>query len=281
MASSQQLSEFLRARRARVRPADVGLPELPGVRRVTGLRREELSQLAGVSVSYYTRLEQGQSINASDGVLNALATALRLDEHEHAHLRELAAQRPRPPRRPPAERVDPLSRDLLRSVGHTPALLLGRRSDVLAWNPLAHALLAGHLSPTAPDRPEDRPNLSRMLFLDPHSRELYVDWERKARAVVGSLRQVAGRHPEDALLASLVGELSMASAKFATLWSDHRVKPCEAEAYRLRHPVVGELTVTQQILVPARSPDQSLVLVTTEEDSSSQDALVLLREYAS
>ncbi|MFE9534619.1 helix-turn-helix transcriptional regulator [Streptomyces sp. NPDC006691] len=280
MAVSQQLSEFLRARRAQVRPSDVGLPELPGRRRVSGLRREELSQLAGVSVSYYTRLEQGQSVNASDGVLNALATALRLDEHERAHLRELASQPRRPLRRPPAESADHLTRDLLRSVGGTPALILGRRSDVLAWNPPAHGLLAGHLSPTAPERPEDRPNLSRMLFLDPHTRELYVDWERKARAVVGSLRQVAGRHPDDALLASLIGELSMTAPDFAELWGDHRVRPCEADRYRLRHPLVGELTITQQILLPARSPDQSLVVVTTEEDSGSQDALTLLRAYA-
>ncbi|MEV6042193.1 helix-turn-helix transcriptional regulator [Streptomyces xanthochromogenes] len=281
MALSQQLSEFLRARRAQVSPADVGLPELPGTRRVSGLRREELSQLAGVSVSYYTRLEQGQSVNASDGVLNALATALRLDEHERAHLRELASRRRRPLGPPPAENVDTLTRDLLRSVGNTPALVLGRRSDVLAWNPPAHALLAGHLSPTAPDRPEDRPNLSRMLFLDRPTRELYVNWERKARAVVGNLRQVAGRHPADALLASLIGELSIQSPEFTRLWGDHRVRPCEADEYRLRHPLVGELTVTQQILVPARSPEQSLVLVTTDAGSTSQDALTLLRGYAS
>jgi transcriptional regulator with XRE-family HTH domain len=281
MAVSMQLSEFLRARRARLRPEDVGLPAMPGRRRVAGLRREELSQLAGVSVSYYTRLEQGQSVNASDGVLDALATALRLDEHERAHLRELASQRPRPLRRPPVERIDALTRDLMRSVGNTPALVLGRRTDVLAWNPLAHALLAGHLDPTAPNRPADRPNLTRMLFLDPHTRDLYADWKRKARAVVGSLRQVAGRHPEDALLASLVGELSMKCPEFAALWSDHRVRPCEADSYRLRHPLVGELTVTQQILVLARSPEHSLVLITTEEGSTSEDTLMLLREYAS
>ncbi|MFG2175400.1 helix-turn-helix transcriptional regulator [Streptomyces niveus] len=281
MAVSMRLGEFLRARRARVRPEDVGLPGLPGRRRVAGLRREELSQLAGVSVSYYTRLEQGQSVHASDGVLNALATALRLDEHEHAHLRELASRRQRPRTRPPAERVDPLTRDLLRSVGNTPALVLGRRTDVLAWNPLAHALLAGHLDPAAPDRPGDRPNLSRMVFLDPLTRDLYVDWERKAQAVVGSLRQIAGHHPEDALLASLVGELSTACPEFAALWSDHRVRPCEADSYRLRHPLVGELTVTQQIVVPARSPEQFLVLVTTEENSRSEDTLARLGAYAS
>ncbi|MFC9744919.1 helix-turn-helix transcriptional regulator [Streptomyces niveus] len=280
MAVSMRLGEFLRARRARVRPEDVGLPGLPGRRRVAGLRREELSQLAGVSVSYYTRLEQGQSVHASDGVLNALATALRLDEHEHAHLRELASRRQRPRTGPPAERVDPLTRDLLRSVGNTPALVLGRRTDVLAWNPLAHALLAGHLDPAAPDRPGDRPNLSRMVFLDPRTRDLYVDWERKAQAVVGSLRQIAGHHPEDALLASLVGELSTACPEFAALWSDHRVRPCEADSYRLCHPLVGELTVTQQIVVPARSPDQFLVLVTTEENSRSEDTLARLGAYA-
>ncbi|MGW8575140.1 helix-turn-helix transcriptional regulator [Streptomyces niveus] len=281
MAVSMRLGEFLRARRARVRPEDVGLPGLLGRRRVAGLRREELSQLAGVSVSYYTRLEQGQSVHASHGVLNALATALRLDEHEHAHLRELASRRQLPRTRPPAERVDPLTRDLLRSVGNTPALVLGRRTDVLAWNPPAHALLAGHLDPAAPDRPGDRPNLSRMVFLDPRTRDLYVDWERKAQAVVGSLRQIAGHHPEDALLASLVGELSTACPEFAELWSDHRVRPCEADSYRLRHPLVGELTVTQQIVVPARSPDQFLVLVTTEENSRSEETLARLGAYAS
>ncbi|MFV2176308.1 helix-turn-helix transcriptional regulator [Actinomadura sp. LOL_016] len=279
MAVSMRLSEFLQARRARLRPEDVGVVPLPGRRRVAGLRREELAQVAGVSVSYYTRLEQGQSVNASEGVLDALATALRLDEHERTHLHELASQRPRPREEPPAERVDALTRDLMRSLEDAPALVLGRRTDVLAWNPLAHALLAGHVDPTAPDRPADRPNLARMLFLDPHTRELYADWARKARAVVGNLRQVAGRHPEDALLASLIGELSMKAPEFAALWSDHRVRPCEADAYLLRHPLVGELTVTQQNLLVTRSPGQSLALVTTEEGSSSADTIELLRTY--
>ncbi|MBF8187775.1 helix-turn-helix domain-containing protein [Nonomuraea sp. K274] len=280
MTVSAQLGEFLRARRARLRPEDIDLVPLPHRRRVAGLRREEVALLAGVSASYYTRLEQGQSGTASDAVLGALATALRLDEHEHAHLRELASQRPRPLKRPPVERVDALTRDLMRSFENVPALVLGRRTDVLAWNPLGHALLAGHLDRGSPDRLPDRPNLARMLFLDPHTRELYTDWERKARAVVGYLRLVAGRHPEDALLASLVGELTMKCSEFAALWSDHRVKPCEAESYRLRHPLVGELTVTQQNLVLARSPEQSLGVITTEEGSAAQDALNLLSRYA-
>ncbi|OLT38029.1 transcriptional regulator [Actinomadura sp. CNU-125] len=279
MAVSAQLSEFLQARRALLRPEEAGVVPFPGRRRVAGLRREELAQIAGVSVSYYTRLEQGQSVNASEGVLDALATALRLDEHERAHLHRLASRRPRPRAEPPAEHVDPLTRDLMRSFGDAPALVVGRRTDVLTWNPLAHALLAGHVDRTAPDRPAERPNLARMLFLDPHTRELYADWERKARAVVGNLRQVAGRHPEDALLASLIGELSMKSAEFAALWSDHRVRPCEADSYLLRHPLVGELTVTQQNLAIARSPGQSLAVVTTEEGSGSADTIELLRTY--
>src|SRR4029450_7881797 len=117
-------------------------------------------------VSYYTRLEQGQSVNASDAVLDALAGALQLDEPEHQYLRELASRRPKPPRRPPVERVDPLTRELMRSLENVPALVLGRRTDVLTWNDLGHALLAGHVDRTAVDRPAERPNLARMLFLD-------------------------------------------------------------------------------------------------------------------
>ena len=276
MSVPGRLGEFLKARRAGLRPEDVGLPAFAERRRVAGLRREELAQLAGVSVSYYTRLEQGQSANASDAILDALAGALQLDEHERGHLRQLAGQRAQPQRRPPSERLDPTTRDLMRSFGTVPAMVLGRRTDVLAWNAQAHALLAGHVDRTAPDRPADRPNLARMLFLDPHTRDLYVDWRSKARTMVGSLRLVAGRHPEDALLASLIGELSMKSPEFAGMWSDHRVRPCEANEYELRHPLVGRLTVTQQLLTPARSPEQSLVVVTTKEGSSAENTLKLL-----
>lgn len=266
-------------RRSRLRPEDVGLSAPPGRRRVAGLRREELAQLAGVSVSYYTRLEQGQSANASGAVLDALAGALRLDEHERTHLRRLAERRPRARRRPPVERVHPLTRDLMRSLGGVPALVVGRRSDVLAWNPLGHALLAGHVDPTAPDRPADRPNLIRMAFLDPHTRELYADWERKARGLVANLRLVAGRHPEDALLAALVGELSVKCPEFAALWGNHPVGPCVGDTHRLRHPLVGELTVTQQGLLLSHSPDQTLAVMTTGEDRGSADTLQLLGRF--
>lgn len=270
------LGEFLRARRAQVDPHDVGLPWVGGRRRVAGLRREELAQLAGVSASYYTRLEQGQSVNASDAVLDAIARALGLDDHERQHLRTLARARPVRQSRSVSERVDPMTSDLLDSLTDLPALVVGLRLDVLAWNPLAHALLAGHLDYDAVERPAERPNLARMLFLDCHTRDLYVDWQRKARAVVGNLRLVAGRHPDDLALAALIGELSMKSADFVTLWRDHRVKPCEADSYQLQHPTVGPLTVTQHNLVVARASGQSVCIVTAVAGSPSADTLGLL-----
>lgn len=276
--STGQLGEFLRARRGRLHPEDVGLARYGERRRVAGLRREEVAQLAGVSVSYYTRLEQGQSVNASEAILDALARALQLDVHEQAHLRELASQRVQPPRRPTAERVSTFTRDLLRSLDHLPVLVIGRRTDVLAWNALGHALLAGHLDFTSVDHPATRPNLARLLFLDPHTRDLYADWGRKVRTVVGSLRRAAGRYPDDALLSALIGELSVKSPEFVALWADHRVKPCEADSYDMRHPLAGSLTVTMQNLAITRDIDQSLCVVTTAEGSSSADALQLLAQ---
>lgn len=276
--STGQLGEFLRARRGRLHPEDVGLARYGERRRVAGLRREEVAQLAGVSVSYYTRLEQGQSVNASEAILDALARALQLDVHEQAHLRELASQRVQPPRRPPVERVSTFTRDLLRSLDHLPVLVIGRRTDVLAWNALGHALLAGHLDFTSVDHPATRPNLARLLFLDPHTRDLYADWGRKVRTVVGSLRLAAGRYPDDALLSALIGELSVKSPEFVALWADHRVKPCEADSYDMRHPLAGSLTVTMQNLAITRDVDQSLCVVTTAEGSSSADALQLLAQ---
>ncbi|MBB2773428.1 MULTISPECIES: helix-turn-helix domain-containing protein [Mycolicibacterium] len=274
--ASERLGEFLRARRAQVNPEDVGLQHYGERRRVAGLRREELAQLAGVSVSYYTRLEQGQSVNASAAILDSLARALQLNEYERQHLRDLATRRTEPVRRPPAERVSTLTRDLLLSLGDLPAVVVGRRTDVLAWNDVGHALVAGHIDREAVERATERPNLARMMFLDPHTRELYLDWPRKARAVVGNLRHVAGRHPEDALLSALIGELTVKSPEFVALWADHRVKRCEADTYDLHHPLVGPLTVTQQNLTLARSPEQALSVMTTAEGSASADTMQLL-----
>ncbi|MFD7258286.1 helix-turn-helix domain-containing protein [Streptomyces sp. NPDC059874] len=278
MDGQSSLGAFLLARRSRLRPEDIGLATYGERRRVQGLRREELALLAGVSASYYARLEQGHAHNASPEVLDAISHALRLDEVERRHLHDLAgsAVRRRPARRPPPERVDAATRTLLDSMPDVPAVVTGRRNDILAWNPLGHALFAGHLDATAPDRPADRPNMASLIFLDAHTRDLYASWEDKARAVVAGLRYAAGRHPGDALLAALIGELSMASPEFATMWADHRVRMCTVAEHRMRHPLVGSLTVTQQAL--RLTDDQLLVVATAPADSEARTALRLLAQ---
>jgi len=277
MADQGQLAEYLQAMRARVRPDDVGLETYGERRRVPGLRREEVAGLAGVSASYYIRLEQGQSANASDEVVDNIARALRLDTDEHEHLRVLARpRRRRAVKRPPAERLHEATKQLLTGLGDAPAILLGRRTDVLAWNRLGHALFAGHLDFDAPARAADRPNMARLVFLDAHTRELYPQWTAKAKAVVGNLRLTAGRHGDDQLLNALIGELATKSPEFAALWADHRVKACTATEYAMRHPLVGDLVVHQQAMTPAHAAEQTLVVATSEPGSPSQSALGLL-----
>lgn len=278
MNKHRQLADFLQARRSQLRPEDVGLRTYGERRRVPGLRREELAMLAGISAPYYARLEQGQSRNASREVLDALAGALRLDESERAHLHALARapQRGRAATRPRPERVTPATSALLAAIEGTPALVLGRRSDVLAWNGQGHALFAGHLDPDGPDTPGERPNMARLVFLDAHTRDLYTDWPAKARAVVGNLRLTAGRYPDDHLLAGLIGELAMRSPEFASMWADHRILACDVADYELRHPLVGSLTVTQQTLQSPQGNGPSLVVATAAPGSPSATALMLL-----
>ncbi|MER6558192.1 helix-turn-helix transcriptional regulator [Streptomyces sp. NPDC001027] len=278
MNGKVRLGDFLQARRSRLRPEDVGVPTYGERRRVPGLRREELALLAGVSASYYTRLEQGQSLNASPEVLDAIAGALRLDESERLHLHTLARSpehRSRG-RRPAPERVSEATGQLLDALADVPAIVIGRRSDVLAWNRPGHALFAGHLDPSAVDRPSERPNMARLVFLDAHTHDLYTDWPSKARAVVGRLRLVAGQYPDDAALHALIGELSAKSTDFASMWADHRVKDCTVAVYGMRHPLVGELTVTQQTL--SHGPGPSTLVATTEAGSPSHTALALLTQ---
>ncbi|ADJ45225.1 XRE family transcriptional regulator [Amycolatopsis mediterranei S699] len=276
MEARRRLGEFLKTRRSHLRPEDVGLATYGERRRVPGLRREELAQLAGVSAPYYSRLEQGQSANASPEVLDALAGALRLDDTERRHLHELAAgaRRPAPRRRPAPERVTPALRQLLATLGDVPVVVLGRFSDVLAWNAAGHALFAGHLAPDAPERPGTRPNMARLVFLDPHTRELYADWPAKARAVVATLRMASGRHPDDPRPAALVGELSVRSTEFAAWWADQRVKAGGDAVYEMHHPLVGALTVTHQALLTEQ--EQHVVVATTEPGSPSHAAMTLL-----
>ncbi|UNZ17598.1 helix-turn-helix transcriptional regulator [Streptomyces sp. 891-h] len=291
MDTDGELGAFLRAKRARVRPEDLGLPTYGSRRRVPGLRREELAQLAGVSAGYYTRLEQGLSPNASDAVLDAVARVLGLDDAEHAHLYTLARPRPRARRQAlEPERVRPAVRSMVESFGGVPALVLGRFLDVLAWNHAAHALLAGHLPFDAPDgdapaddepdrAPADRPNIARLLFLDPHTRELYEDWHGKTHSTVADLRLIAGRYPDAPQLASLIGDLSLHSPQFAALWADHTVADCGAATRTFRHPLVGKLTLAVEFLA---LPDdgQRVVIHHAVPGTPSQAALSLLVDLA-
>ncbi|MDP9793583.1 transcriptional regulator with XRE-family HTH domain [Catenuloplanes nepalensis] len=274
------LGGFLAANRARITPERAGLRLYGDRRRVDGLRREELAMLAGVSSSYYTRLEQGQSRNASPQVLDAIATALRLDETERLHLHRLAAAETRPhrTRRPVAEKVEPGLLELLGAMSGVPAMVVGVRKDILAWNPLGHALFAGHLPAAAPDSPATRPNIARLVFEDPETRELFVDWESKARADVGCLRLFAGEYPDDPALAELVGRLAVASPEFAALWADHRVTACTSSVHEMRHPIVGRITVTEQGLSTAAPIGQRLVTYTAPAGSPSAEALSLLAQ---
>lgn len=194
---------------------------------------------------YYTRLDEGQSSNASDVIIEALARALDLDDDERVHLYELA--RPVPARRKRVMRAEmavPGALALLASMPSVPTLLLGRRNDVLAWNPLGHALVAGPLAFTDPDDPATRPNQMWLLFLDPHTRELHRDWADEAASAVASLRFVAGQYPDNRALAELVGELSMNSREFARLWARHDVRLCSSGTKRLHHPQVATSTCT-------------------------------------
>lgn len=270
------LGAFLRSRRAALAPGDVGLPTW-GVRRVPGLRREELAQLAGISINYYTRLEQGQSANASDSIIESLARALQLDDAERAHLHALArpatsVRRSLPPEEVPGDGA----LQLLGAMGGVPTLLLGRRNDVLGWNRLGHALLAGHLPFDAPTDAAARPNHLRMLFVDPHTRELHREWDAEAATAVASLRYTAAQHPQDPLLAELIGDLSINSPEFARLWAVQDVRLCSSGRRLLHHPEVGDLDLRYDVLHLPDTDGQRLLVHTAASGSASADALRLL-----
>lgn len=274
---TETLGVFLKTRRGRVTPDDAGLHTYGTARRVPGLRREELAQLAGVSAGYYTRLEQDQSGTASPQVLDALSRVLRLDGAETAHLHNLAhrsglSRLSNPGPEVLAPRVSALLTSLSESV---PALVLGRRGDVLAWNRTGHALMAEHLDFASPTHPETRPSIPRMFFLDPLHRDLYRNWDELARIHIGYLRLTSGRYPDDVKLAELVGELTMHSRDFAAIWAAGDVADCTSGPMQLHHPTVGAVGVEYQVWLQPDSPDHRLE-VYTPRDQTSRDAMALL-----
>lgn len=265
MDNDNRLGEFLRARRELVRPEDFGLPDARR-RRVSGLRREEVAMLAGLSSDYYVRLEQGRDRHPSEEVLDALGRVLRLESPALARLREMARDKPR--RRPPARRPERVSPNLLRLMDtwrHQPALVLGRCLDVLAANALGTALLG----------PATR-NTVRLVFLDPASRSFYPDWERVAQDAVAALRAAAGADLDDPRLIELVGELSIKSRDFVRLWSRHDVRGRTRDSKRFCHPLVGELTLTYEVFTVNSASRQQLVVYQAEPGSPSDGALALL-----
>ncbi|MEU4448122.1 helix-turn-helix transcriptional regulator [Actinosynnema sp. NPDC050801] len=268
---NHDLGEFLRSRRARVRPDDVGLPG-GGRRRVPGLRREELALLAGVSVDYYMRLEQGRTPAVSDSVLDAVARVLQLDETERAHLRNLV--RPVASKRPAPQRVRPGLRRLLDMVEDVPAFVMGRRADILAWNPLADALYGFG------DLPAEDRNSARHTFLRPESRTFYRDWPTVAADMVAFLRLDAGRYPDDARLAALVGELSVKDETFRKLWAQHKVLEKTHGTKLMHHPVVGDLDLDYETLQPTGDPDVVLAVYTARVGSPTEERLKLLASWA-
>lgn len=228
--------------------------------------------LAGVSVDYYMRLEQGRTPAVSDSVLDAVARVLRLDETERAHLRNLV--RPAPAKRPAPQRVRPGLRRLLEMAVDVPAFVMGRRSDILAWNPLADALYGfGDLPP------EDR-NSARHTFLRPESRTFYRDWPTVAADMVAFLRLDAGRYPDDARVAALVGELSVKDETFRKLWAQHKVLEKTHGTKLIHHPVVGDLDLDYETLQPTGDPDIVLAVYTARVGSPTEERLKLLASWS-
>ena len=253
-----ELGDFLQSRRAKLTPEETGLPTFGGRRRVPGLRREELAQLAGVSADYYGRLEQGRLANVSDEVLNAVARALRLDEGERTHLHNLA----RPPKRPrPAGAVRPGLRWLLANITGSVAYVLGKHMDIVAWNPLAQAMYGVDLAV--------HDNMARLIFLHESSRTLWTPWEAKANNTVGGLRMQAALHPGDPRLDALVAELS-AVPEFRELWAAHEVWTVPHGTMHLTHPVVGPLELAYQALPVPDAPEQTVITYTAEPGSPSE-----------
>ena len=275
--------DFLATRRARITPGDAGLPASGDRRRLTGLRREEVATLAGISVDYYARLERGNLRGVSDSVLEALARALRLDDAERAHLHDLArtansttASRTRAAKTARTQR-DPVRqhvRAILAGMTGTPAYVRNARMDILAANPLCTVLYNGILDPDALPV-----NLARFAFLDPRSRDFFGDWDTMADQIVSTLRTEAGRTLADRALSDLIGELTTRSDEFSTRWARHDVRLHHTTHKTLHHSLVGDIELTGHAL---HLPADGLVVIaySAAPDSPAEEQLSFLASWA-
>jgi transcriptional regulator with XRE-family HTH domain len=268
-----ELGEFLKARRAELTPSDVGLRGGQR-RRVSGLRREEVALLAAISTEYYARIEQGR-LQASAPLLNEIAQVLRLNDDQRTYLFELAAkENVRPATPADRQRVDTQLQRMLDDLTATPAFVIGRRTDILAWNRLAAALWTDFGR-----YPEQERVFVRLLFTEPWMRELYADWEEVTRLAIAQLRMESARYPGDPRLTALVDELSARDEQFRQWWDEHDVALRGKGTKKLRHPVVGELTLDWDTLTCATDPEQSIIVWTAAPGSPSHDALRLLASW--
>lgn len=272
MAASTELGEFLRARRARLRPSEVGLPAGTTLRRTPGLRREELAALAGLSIDYYIRLEQGRETNPSTAILDGLAAALHLTDEEHEYLYTLAnhaARRTRPSRQGTARDVRPGVRQLLETVRPCPAYVQNSVNDILAANPEALALFAG-----LEQWPTHRRNTVRYVFCHPAARTLYPDWENTATATVANLRARSTTTPDSPELADLVADVSARSPEFARLWNRYDLRYRRSQTKAFHHPEVGDVVLSYETLT--LDDGLRLSILQAEPGTPAHDALALL-----
>ncbi|MGW6923209.1 helix-turn-helix transcriptional regulator [Streptomyces sp. NPDC054950] len=278
MDLSRDVQQFLTGMRARLSPEEAGVTVFGGERRVPGLRREEVAQLAGVSTAYYTRMERGNLRGVSESVLRSLARTLHMDDAETQHLFDLArvaSEGARTTQRAKSrQRLPRRAAQLIDSMPNVPTVALGRLGDVVGANALGRALFPHLFSENGQPL-----NHTRYLFLDDRAREFYVDWERDARHVVSAMRLIAGRDPSAPDLMALVGELATHSPEFRTWWAGHTVTVHAAGTKAIRHPIVGELTVAFETLTLGSAPEVQIVTYLADPGTPSADALDLLRSW--
>ncbi|MFD5140518.1 helix-turn-helix transcriptional regulator [Streptomyces sp. NPDC058378] len=260
--TTQELAAFLRTRRERLDPRDFGLPTRRQARRTPGLRREEVAELAGVSIDYVVRLEQGRGLRPSANVVEALARALRLVPDERAYLFNLAGRHPPEAGRPATAAAPPLA-GLVADLSPLPAMLMNHRYDILAWNSeMARLLLDFDTLP-----PVQR-NSMWLCLVHPQTRAFYADRERVVREGIAHLRAAWAAHPEDQALIDLIGEFTGRDEEFARLWAEGDVKANSRGEKQMRHPEAGDISLLFEVLMPLQDPDQLLVIYRPADDDS-------------